>query len=203
MKQRINLYQGSLRPQQEAWGFDRVVQGLLGLLLVLGAYSAWLGFDAYQSSQALAQEQTQQHAQQNTLAELEAVLSQQEQQSILNQAVAQAEQRIAFYQRLGQQLGEPNQSQSRFSSYLEGLAKQRVEGAWLTRIELAKGGEQLAIEGESLAPDHVPQLLLQMKSEPVFAGRTFAELSMQRQTESVSQLTFSIRSHIPEDQDGR
>lgn len=202
MKQSINLYQSTLQPEQDAFGFNRVLWGLGALVLLLTLYSGYLGYDLYQAQAALDQAQQQLQRQQQTLTQLEDAASGEGQQVLLSHDLKQTENRLKLYNQLIQVLSGPEAAKANFSEVLEGLGRQRVDGVWLTRIELAAGGEQLAIEGQSLAPEHVPQLLLQMKSEPVFGGRTFAELVLERRDEDARVLEFSIRSHLQEDAHG-
>lgn len=202
MKQSINLYQSTLQPEQDAFGFNRALWGLGALVLLLTLYSGYLGYDLYQAQAALDQAQQQLQRQQQTLTQLEDAASGEGQQVLLSHDLKQTENRLKLYNQLIQVLSGPEAAKANFSEVLEGLGRQRVDGVWLTRIELAAGGEQLAIEGQSLAPEHVPQLLLQMKSEPVFGGRTFAELVLERRDEDARVLEFSIRSHLQEDAHG-
>lgn len=202
MKQSINLYQSTLQPEQDAFGFNRALWGLGALVLLLTLYSGYLGYDLYQAQAALDQAQQQLQRQQQTLTQLEDAASGEGQQVLLSHDLKQTENRLKLYNQLIQVLSGPEAAKANFSEVLEGLGRQRVDGVWLTRIELAAGGEQLAIEGQSLAPEHVPQLLLQMKSEPVFNGRTFAELVLERRDEDARVLEFSIRSHLQEDAHG-
>lgn len=200
MTQRINLYQDSLRPKQDPWSFDRVSQALGLLTLALAIYTAYLGFGVYQATQLWAAQQTELQSQQQKMTELEAQLDQQNQHALLDQQLEQTQQRLSLYQRLSDQITMLQHPEHHpFSGYLTGLAQRPVQGAWLTRIALDEGGASMEIEGRSLSPETVPEMLLQMKSQKVFTGRRFAQMEIQREDETSPVLSFSIRSHLPQE----
>lgn len=66
------------------------------------------------------------------------------------------------------------------SDYLVALARQRIEGLWLTRIDILQGGQTLDLSGRSLEAERVPQYLQGLSTERVFNGRTFGQLKLQR-----------------------
>ena len=74
-------------------------------------------------------------------------------------------------------------SASGFSPYLKALARQAVEGLWLTGFSVT--GSEMAINGRTLKPGSVPDYIHRLSGEEVMQGRKFAMLEM-RQPESVA-----------------
>jgi hypothetical protein len=79
-----------------------------------------------------------------------------------------------------------------FSSHLTGLARRRVEGLWLQSIRLSAGGQSLELGGQTLAPEHLPELLQLLGREPSFAGRTFKSLRLERAPADSGAIAFWI-----------
>ena len=97
--------------------------------------------------------------------------------------------RLTLLRDLGQQGSQSNAS---FSSLLAGLARQKVEGIWLERIEFAESGQSIAIEGRTLHPDAVPTFLRRLGVEKSFEGRNFRTFEIARQGTSTPGLAFRV-----------
>jgi Fimbrial assembly protein (PilN) len=67
-----------------------------------------------------------------------------------------------------------------FSPQLEGLAKRTLDGVWLGRISIERGGEGLAISGHALDAKLVPEWLERMREEPGLAGRAFQTVRIEK-----------------------
>jgi hypothetical protein len=67
-----------------------------------------------------------------------------------------------------------------FSSYLEGLARQHVDGLWLTGVTISDGGQQLGLSGSTLDAQLVPRYLQQLSAEQAYKGREFKTFQMLR-----------------------
>lgn len=80
-----------------------------------------------------------------------------------------------------------------FSPQFTGLARQHVDGLWLTRVELGAG--QMALTGMALDEALVPRYLKRLGSEPVFAGTAFEHAKLERAAESsAAGLRFELRT---------
>jgi len=197
MKQSINLYPESLRPKQDPLALARVGRGLGLLLFFLAVYSAYLYYDLSQLNVQSSAQMAQMKQIEQSQAQLEENLAASLSSQLLDQQLKQSEQSLRVYQRLIRQLSQQQEVESLvFSSYLEGLARQSVNKTWLTRIALAEGGARFVLEGLSLSADQVPQWVLHMKQDPVFAGKTFASLEMVQIEEPTTALRFTIASHL-------
>ena len=63
-----------------------------------------------------------------------------------------------------------------FSHYLSALARQRLEGVWLTDFAINSIDNKLAIKGRAVKPELVPAYIKLLGREETLRGRTFAEL---------------------------
>ena len=67
-----------------------------------------------------------------------------------------------------------------FSRHVAGLARRRVEGVWLRRIEIEAGGRELVLAGSAVDPALVPRFLRGLGEEEVFVGSEFRALKILR-----------------------
>jgi Tfp pilus assembly protein PilN len=81
-----------------------------------------------------------------------------------------------------------------FSGYFVGLARQRVGGLWLTRVELSASGQQITLQGVTLSEELIPRYLRQLGREDVFAGTEFGQAVLQRESEQGDRLRFELRT---------
>lgn len=65
-----------------------------------------------------------------------------------------------------------------FSLYLRALAEQRIDGLWLTRVQLAEGGADIQLEGLAWSPDRVPELLGVLSGQSAFTGTEFRHIAV-------------------------
>lgn len=79
-----------------------------------------------------------------------------------------------------------------FSGQLSGLARQHVDGLWLTRVEFA--GTHMALTGVALEESLVPRYLKLLGSEPVFEGTAFAHARLERAESGAPGLRFELRT---------
>ncbi len=89
-----------------------------------------------------------------------------------------------------------------FSAFFGGLARNTLNGLWLSNVGVAAGGAELRLHGQATAPELVPRLLQSLATEPAFAGRAFREVTFERQEqESGAVVDFQLRSARTEEVD--
>lgn len=67
-----------------------------------------------------------------------------------------------------------------FSPQMLGLARQTIDGLWLTGFTIAGAGAEISLEGRALRADLVPAYIKRLGQEPAFAGRDFSALTIGR-----------------------
>ena len=192
--QQINLYVSELRPQRIPFAAKQIALALAVLVLVLIAIQGLL---QWQGSRV----QNEQRQAELRLSEL------QQRFQTLEQAVAQMridENLKVETARLAQQLentrslfnalnpGGSVAQAEQFSSVLEGLARQRQDGLWLTQIGVLNAGQSLELRGVVVKPELLPVYLQKLKTEPAFAGRQFNVLQLQTPEDRRHNLNFFI-----------
>jgi len=64
-----------------------------------------------------------------------------------------------------------------YAKFLTALARRRVDGVWLTRIEIGPGSD-FAIEGRTLRADLIPGYIKLLSNEEAFKGKSIGTLAM-------------------------
>ena len=82
-----------------------------------------------------------------------------------------------------------------FSRHLRALARQQIDGIWLTRIQLSPEGDGTRLEGHAIRAELVPLYVQELTAEPAFARQRFNRFQIDNPVdETQTALTFSMRS---------
>ncbi len=194
--QQVNLYQEMFHREQtwlNARGILIISGALAGLLLLLygqAFFSAWLDVRSVAKLELRKAEQAQR------LKELKAQVPGPAKGQVLAREIEALTKEVRVRERLYEVIvpGTGGNIEG-FSSYLEGLARQRIHGVWLQTIRINEGGDDLMLVGHTLEPDGVPKLLEKLRSEPAFMGRDFRRLLLERASAETSAVRFTISTH--------
>lgn len=74
-----------------------------------------------------------------------------------------------------------------FSGYMEALAREHVQGTWLTALTIKNGGKDLKLQGKTLASELVPRYIQRLAKEDLLSGITFNVMELQRPKETEKQ----------------
>lgn len=69
---------------------------------------------------------------------------------------------------------------SGYAEYFRALARQNLNGLWLTGVAIAGAGTDIAVQGNALQPTLIPQYIARLTGEPVMRGKSFARLEIAR-----------------------
>ncbi len=175
MKQ-INLYQAAFHPPRIVMPARTLLTGgvaFLCALLALYAWDAWrlaqLRRDVASLVERAAHLDTQVHSgavarqtDPRLLAEAEALETRLRNLQSARDALASGA--------LGSQVG--------YSAQFLALSRARVEGAWLTHIEVGDAGRALNLRGRALTGEHSARLIASLRREPLFVGLSFSGLTL-------------------------
>ncbi|MDP2832663.1 MAG: hypothetical protein Q8Q28_05095 [Pseudomonadota bacterium] len=65
-----------------------------------------------------------------------------------------------------------------YSAQFRALARARVAGAWLTRVEITARGHEMNLRGRALTGEDSARLIASLRREPLFVGLSFASLTL-------------------------
>ncbi|HUR40516.1 MAG TPA: PilN domain-containing protein [Verrucomicrobiae bacterium] len=79
-----------------------------------------------------------------------------------------------------------------FSPQFTGLASQRLNGLWLTQVQIS--GQHMKLSGVALGEELIPRYLHKLGAEAVFAGTEFGHAQLQRVIEGGNEIRFELRT---------
>ena len=191
--QQVNLYQDVLRDKKLKYSAKILLQLCLILIVV---FSATVGFKTFQ----LQEYKTSLTEAQKTQAKLEAekaiIESSKGKKDIaLTKKIEEKTKEIANKQKvLGILSTNEFGNANGFAGYLSGLARQRVEGVWLTHLRVAGGGTDITLKGLTTNAALVPKYLQRLSAEKSFSGMTFQSLAIGRNKDKKQWLDFSLQN---------
>jgi hypothetical protein len=180
MSQQINLFHPELRPAQKPLTAVRLGLGLVGLVVALAAYYAYGELRLLQLQSDLAAANSEFKALQDRALKLGGAAAQASGRA-LEESIARAETELrvrdAVLKRLaGTDLG----STKGFAAYLTALARQRVEGAWITGLTVSGDSGDFTIQGGVTRPEVLLEYIRRLNREEVLKGRQIGDLRMLR-----------------------
>ncbi|MEO8142865.1 MAG: fimbrial assembly protein [Betaproteobacteria bacterium] len=179
MAQQINLYNPIFLQKRKHFSAVTMLQAL-GLLL--GGIVAFYGY-ALNESRTLARlsddTRKQLQAQSEQVGRLTREFSPQGRSKLLEEEVARAAARLKQRQELLEVLRTGGLGNTEgFSRYLAALARQPMNGVWLTGLTIGGDEAQLLLSGKVLYSDLVPAYIRALNREEVMRGRRVAELRL-------------------------
>lgn len=180
MSQQINLYSPLFRKQKKLFTSSAMAQAL-GLMLIALAL-----FYAYSRYQVLALERQASESQRQVQAGLERVKripapAMATDAKLLEQRIAELEAQVQGNEQLLTQ-ADPSHSPREYLAPLQALARNRVEGVWLTEISLAGASGELSLTGKAAQAELVSRYIERLARDPALRGRRFSTLALERDT---------------------
>jgi Tfp pilus assembly protein PilN len=187
MSQQINLYHAGLRTAQRPLTAVRLALGLVALGAVLAGYYAYAQFQVYQSEATLADASTQLKDAQDRLLKLGSGSAPASGRA-LEESIARAEAELKIREAVLKRLGGADLGGTQgFSAYLTALARQRVEGVWITGLSVAGDSGDFTLQGGVLRPEILLDYLRRLSREEVLKGRQIGDLRLLRKEVEVRQ----------------
>lgn len=197
MKQQINLYSTADTPRRDWLSSRALLQFTLLTLVVLGLGGGMLWWQNLHLSGEVARLQAVVAGQVESLTQVQASLAQRGQSQLLQAEIARLQSELERRRPLLEQAKILQSGNlSGFSPVLTALARQGQAGLWLQRIELGEAGRKLTLAGSAQNANLLPGYLQRLATEPVFAGRAFAQLQLSGAEAGGEQVDF-VLGEIP------
>ncbi len=195
MSQQINLYQPIFRTQRKIFSAVTIAQAaglfVVGLLLIYG-YARWQVASLGDDIDGLEAQRTASMMQLQALSEQTAAHPRS--RLILDQ-LREAERETTQKQRLLRAFQTRSVGNTRgFSTHFVALAQHRIDGLWLTRVEVRDDG--FAMSGAAEAGELVPRYLSRIGKESAFAETVFAQLQLSRGEAADAPIEFSATTAL-------
>jgi hypothetical protein len=179
MAQQINLYQAKFRKARKplsAW------EASLGLLLIAASVFSYSGFLWQRDTQlaTVAQAVDRDVAEKKVIVDkLSQEITTRRKDAQLDSAAQRAEQQVTATREVmhlinGGAIGVP----TGYSEPMRALARQALNGLWLTGFTLAANADENVIRGRTLDPELVPAYLRRLNGESSLQGQHFDTLTI-------------------------
>ena len=174
MKQQINLYQPQYRPQSQLLPAGIMLRGtgilLLAMLLMYGLAQHRLG-NITQELEIMAHQETAAIDRlQNIGPLITSVTGETNWAEQLDDSLRLLAERQAVLELIqGSTFGETQG----FSRHLRALARQDIDGIWLTHIVLSGLGDKTRLEGRAIRAELIPLYVQDLTAETAFAAQRF------------------------------
>ena len=173
----INLYQAAFHPPRTVLPARKLLAGGAVFLCGLLAVYAWDSWRLQQLRQEVAQ-LAQQAAKLEARVKISATPRQADPRVLAEGETLETRLR---YLQLAQQAVESGAlgSAAGYAAQFRALARARVPGAWLTRIEVDERGREMNLYGRARSGEDSAHLIASLRREPLMVGLSFASLTLE------------------------
>lgn len=202
--QQINLFNPDFVPRRDVTTAPYLASGLIvvALLAVAGVFVAQrAGAQLIEEERRLTTEMDALRAQSESLT---TQLSARKVDATLEKRLATQRAEVRTRQQVYEWLRTHTAAEENgVSEYLRALARQTVDGVWLTRFAVDSRGSNLRIEGRALTSDLVPRYLGRLGEDDLLKGRAFATVALEDASTPASSgaapagLTFRLETSQP------
>ena len=193
--QQVNLYQDELKTQKLKYSASLLLQVSIVLVVMLSAITGFSYFQLQQHQSSLAEYQQKQKVAMADLQTIQSELALRKKDAALARRIVQKTKELSNKQKVLNILSRDEFGNTKgFIEHVSGLARQRVEGLWLTKIRIASGGTDVSLTGTTSNPSLLPKYLQRLSSEKAFSGTEFQSLLMARQEKKNKLLNFSLKN---------
>lgn len=181
MMRQINLFNPALLPKKHHFSSSTMLQALaailLGTIVVLGYGTARLAH-----LEKLVEGNTKQMAIQETqLKKITAEFTPRQKDPKLAQEVANVEAQWQNLQQLQNWLKVNTLGNTDgYAKPMAALARQSIEGLWLTGFDFGDAGQEVSLQGRAMQPALIPIYVQKLANEASFKGRAFNGLEIKQ-----------------------
>jgi hypothetical protein len=177
--QQINLFNPIFRKQKKYFSSTAMVQALAIICVACGLLAVDAGFRMQALTRQAAATDTLLAARQQRLTEVRVQFAPRKKSPTITAEIIAAQQELTMLQNATVTVRQGGFGDTTgFSEYFRALARQSIEGLWLTDLRISAGGAAIGIEGNALQAPLVPQYMGRLATEPVMKGKAFATLAI-------------------------
>ncbi len=179
MSQQINLYNPIFLKQEKYFSTKAIGQAFALVVAGLAAFYAFALVQTRSAESLLAQTRAQVAEQRGRFVAVAPKFTPASRSKVLEAELVRMEKEVKTRRDTLNALstGELGNTTG-FSEFLAALARQTVQGVWLTGIVIGESGKDLRIDGRAVRPELVPAYLKALNEEPVMRGREVTEMKV-------------------------
>ena len=182
MSQQINLFNPVFLQQKKLFSARTMAMSLAVLLAGIGAIQLYGNMQAATLQQQADAGAAQLSKTQARLATVTAEFAPRQKNPAFEAELVEAQRQLAALRQVSGVLerGELGNTQG-YAEYFRALARQHVDGLWLTGVTIGgsggSGGE-IGVRGRALDPGRVPGYLNRLTREPIMQGKSFSSMQI-------------------------
>ena len=193
--QQVNLYQDELKKVKLNFSALMLTQLSIILLIVFSAAAGFRYLQLQSHQSTLVEKQQKQKIAMAELQKIQAELALRKKDAALAKRILDKSKELSNKQKVVGILSRDEFGNTKgFIEHISGLARQRLEGLWLTQIRIADGGTNVSLHGTTSKSELLPKYLQRLSSEKAFVGTEFQSLVMARQEKKKQWLNFSLQN---------
>jgi len=179
MSQQINLFNPQFLPQRKLCTVPGMAAALGVLVLGLAAFGAYAKLRVLRLETEVAQGEQRVQKAQKRLADATAEFAPRTKDARLDAELAEVQAEHAALRRVADVIerGDLGNTQG-YADYFRALARQSVDGLWLTGVNIAGAGLEIGVRGRALDPALVPGYLARLRNEPVLQGKAVGSMQI-------------------------
>lgn len=205
MSQEINLYQPIKQKREFRFGGTHMLAGVVITLLGHFIYGAILLNNHYSLKSELEKLEDESATLLLSRNDISAQLAKYADTDV-NEEIRKIEHLLANRQQIYEKLqADIFDTGSGYSGYFVAFARQHISGLWLTDINLASAGRNLALKGQTIAAHLVPKYLEKLSAEALLTGTNLSDFQLERPIEDEERNTradhidFMISTDAPDE----
>lgn len=177
----INLFDPTLRPRKLLLPARQLVPALGAIALALIGWAGWQSREAALEAQMRVQLEARTAALQAEIRQLgDQLAARKVSPEVQARAAAREALRAARETAMGALRTESGTTPGGHARYLRALARQSIDGLWLTDVTVTGTGREIALRGRALTPELVADYLHRLGREDVLHGIAFNQLEFRR-----------------------
>lgn len=179
MSQQINLFNPAFQRQATRFSAAAMLAACGVMVLGLAAMGAWAEVRVVQLRAESNTAAHQLEVAQRHLATASAEFTPRRKDPTLAAQLAEAQQQHASLQHVAQVIERGDLGNTHgYAEYFRALARQSVDGLWLTGVSIGGAGRDIGVQGRALDPAMVPGFLTRLRNEPVMQGKAVGSLQI-------------------------
>ena len=183
MSQQINLFNPAFQPQKKIFSANAMAAALGVLVLGLVGTGVYAKVRVMRLETQVAQGEQKVQAAQKRLEAAAAEFAPRTKDSRLETELAEAQAEHDALQRVADVIrrGDLGNTEG-YAEYFRALARQSVDGLWLTGVTIAGAGTEIGVRGRALDPALVPGYLARLRNERVLQGKPVGSMQIGQAT---------------------
>jgi len=179
MSQQINLFNPQFQPQKKIFSINSMAAVLGALVLVLAATGGYAKLRVLRLESEVAQGEARVQKAQKRLEAATAAFTPRTKDGILEAQVAQAQGERDALRRVADVIEHGDLGNTRgYAEYFRALARQSVDGLWLTGVTIGGAGTEIGVRGRALDAALVPGYLARLRNEQVLQGKPVGSMQI-------------------------